>query len=187
MPSAIEPTQTITAQELAKLANDGNRYELVQGRLRRMSPSGGEHGRIAMRLALELGNHVRANRLGEVFAAETGFLIATDPDTVWAPDVAFVSQSRLDALPSLQGYLPLAPDMLAEVVSPRDTYSEVKEKALAWVAAGVRLVLVVDSQTRTMQAYFAKDRIDELSLADTLDARDIVSGWTLAVASVFGQ
>ena len=182
-----ESTRIMTARELAELPDKGARRELVDGRLRMMSPAGGEHGRIAMRLALDLGNHVQANKLGVVFAAETGFIIATAPDTVRAPDVSYVSRHRLSELSSLEGYLPLAPDFVAEVVSPNDSYSDVNDKVVAWLDAGVRLVLVVESKTRTMQAYFAKDDVVELSNSDALNARDVVSGWTLSVAEIFAQ
>ena len=84
-------TNPMTAQQLAALPDDGKRYELVRGELHMMSPAGHEHGRVAMRLGSQLEQHVRGHQLGTVYAAETGFLIAREPDTVRAPDVAFVS------------------------------------------------------------------------------------------------
>ena len=100
----MAPTRTLmTADELLRLPDDGQRHELVAGELRTMSPSGGGHGRLAGRFTISLGQHVRAHHLGEVLAAETGFLLATDPDTVRAPDVAFVSSERAGPLVLVRG------------------------------------------------------------------------------------
>ncbi len=150
-----------------------------------MSPAGSEHGRIAANVLLSLAQHVKQKKLGTVYAAETGFLLGTGPDTVRAPDVAFVRKERLDELGPVAGYLPLAPDFVAEVVSPNDSYSQVKEKASAWIDAGVHMVLVVDPVTRTVQVYRSADNIVSLNREQQLDASDVVSGWSLSVADIF--
>lgn len=80
-----------TAEDLFEMPEDGFRYELVQGVLRKMSPAGGEHGEISLFLGGHLMLHVRKHRLGAAYGAETGFKIRTNPDTVLAPDVAFVT------------------------------------------------------------------------------------------------
>ena len=133
--------QVATAAELERLPDDGFRYELVCGELRKMTPAGNEHGRIAALLTVSLGQHVLANRLGSIYAAETGFRLASDPDTVRAPDAAFVSQARLDAVGAVAGYWPGAPDLVVEVVSPGDRYGEVAEKVADWLAAGTQMVV----------------------------------------------
>ena len=101
-----------------------------------MSPAGGRHGRIAGKLFLRIGNIVEQHDLGQTFAAETGFLLERNPDTVRAPDMSFVSYGSLGEFTDHAGYLPLAPDLVAEVVSPNDTSSEVEEKAISWISAG---------------------------------------------------
>ena len=127
MSTAVE---TITAEELLKMPDDGFRYELIRGELKKMPPPGHVHGRVAMKFGWRLAQHVKANNLGIVYAAETGFLLETDPDTVRAPDCAFVSRERLAAIGDAEGYLPGAPDIPVEVISPGDTYTEVEEKAI---------------------------------------------------------
>jgi hypothetical protein len=112
--------QQVTADELFHMPDDGFRYELVQGELRRMNPAGNVHGRIAVRITWRLAQYVEENRLGTVYAAETGFRLASDPDTVRAPDVAFVSQARVEAVGEVEGFWPEAPDLAVEVVSPGD-------------------------------------------------------------------
>jgi|SRR5215218_3860766 len=115
--------QQVTADELLHMPDDGFRYELVQGELRRMAPAGNVHGRVAMNIGISLGNYVKAHDLGTVYAAETGFRLAEDPDTVRAPDVAFVSRPRVEAVGEAEGFWPEAPDLAVEVASPGDSYT----------------------------------------------------------------
>jgi Uma2 family endonuclease len=176
----------MTADKLMAFPTDGHRYELVQGELRMMSPAGGRHGRIALLIARRLGDHVEKHQLGETFAAETGFLLRTDPDTVRAPDVAFVSTQRLGDMADFPGYLPVAPDLVVEVVSPADRSSEVEEKCLDWIAAGVSVVLVVDPQTRTIREYRSSQRI-QVCAEGWLELNDIIPGFRLDVGEIFAK
>jgi Uma2 family endonuclease len=177
--------QTTTADELLRMPDDGFRYELVRGELRKMSPAGHKHGRIAMKVATPLDNHVTANKLGAVYAAETGFLISSDPDTVRAPDVAFVSQTRLDEVGDVEGYWPGVPDLVVEVISPGDTYTEVEEKVLEWLEAGALMVVVVNPRKRAVTVYRSLTDIIVLTEGDTLDGGNVVPGWTMAVKDIF--
>src|SRR5256885_1445334 len=145
--------QTTTAEELLRMPDDGFRYELVKGELKKMSPAGHKHGKLAMRVGSPLFQHVEAHNLGVVYGAETGFRISSAPDTVRAPDVAFVSQKRLDEVGDVEGYWPGAPDLVVEVISPGDTYSEVEEKASEWLSAGARMVIIINPRKRTVTVY----------------------------------
>ncbi|RMF83685.1 MAG: Uma2 family endonuclease, partial [Nitrospinota bacterium] len=122
-----EAKTLLTADQLFHLPDDGFCYELVKGELRRMPPAGGEHGAIVMRLSLLLGRFIQDNALGVALGAETGFLIGTDPDTVRAPDFAFVRRDRVpeDGIP--EGFWPGPPDLAVEVISPTDTYAAIEE------------------------------------------------------------
>ena len=182
MSTAANPT---TAEQLAKMPADGKRYELVNGELRMMSPAGGQHGRIAMKIGRMLGNHVADNSLGEVFAAETGFLLSTNPDTVRAPDAAFVNTAAFEQINEIRGFLPVAPDLVIEVVSPSDTSSEVEEKANSWIGYGVKLALVVDPNNNSIRVYRERGVIQAYFAGDTVDAGDVVAGWQFAVDEVF--
>ena len=130
--------QRSTASELFEMPDDGFRYELVKGELRRMSPSGGEHGATVVNITLLLGQHVKADKLGICFGAETGFKIASDPDTVRAPDVAFIRRERIPESGLPRKFWPGAPDLAVEVLSPGDTRREVDEKVADWLEAGAR-------------------------------------------------
>ncbi len=181
-------TQTlITVEQLAAMPEDGIRRELVNGELRMMSPGGWRHGRIGGRLYRALANHVIAYNLGDVGTLDPGFILARNPDTVLAPDVAFISSSRLGQLGDDAGFLPLVPDLVAEVVSPSDTKAEVEAKTQAWLGAGVRLVLVVDPDSKTIRAARPQGHIEEFHTGQCIDCGDVVPGWTLDVDEVFAR
>jgi len=177
--------QHVTADVLLRMPDDGFRYELVQGELRRMSPAGFHHGRLIMNIATPLDQHVRTQKLGTVCAAETGFLLATEPDTVRAADVAFIRQERIEPEAEPEGYWPGAPDLAVEVVSPNDLYTEVDEKVTDWLDAGTRMVVVVNPRKRTVTVYRSLHQIEVLREQDVLDGSDIVRGWSLPVAAIF--
>ena len=167
------------------MPDDGFRYELVEGELRRMSPASHHHGRIILNLSAPLHHFVRANRLGAVYAAETGFQIASNPDTVLAPDVAFVRQERVEAAGSAAGYYPGAPDVAAEVISPHDLYTEVEEKVIAWLDGGTSMVLIINPRKRIVTVYRSRSNITVLAEDDTIDGGEVVPGWTMPVRDIF--
>jgi len=177
--------QKITAEELLRLPDDGFRYELVTGALRKMPPAGSEHGNLAMEVGGQLWQHVKTHRLGKVFTAEPGFHLASNPDTVRAPDVAFVSQERIEEVGLVRGYWPGAPDLAIEVISPNDTYTEVEEKVFAWLDAGTRMVVVVNPRQQTVTVYRSRTEIANLTETDTLEGQNVVPGWTLPVKDLF--
>ncbi|MDQ3459237.1 MAG: Uma2 family endonuclease [Deinococcota bacterium] len=179
-------TRPVTAEELLMMPDDGFLYELLRGELRKMSPAGHQHGKVAMRIGWRLARHVVANDLGEVYAAETGFKIASNPDTVRAPDVALVSRPRVEAVGDVEGYWPGAPDMAAEVLSPEDTYTELEEKVVEWLSAGTCMVIVLDPRKRTATVYRSLTDIVILSEERALDGGEVVPGWTVPVAELFG-
>lgn len=182
----MEKTKTrMTAEELIRLPGDGKRRELVEGELREMNPAGGRHGSVAATLAILLGQHVRSRRLGVVLAAETGFRISRDPDTVRAPDVSFVARECVPPDGPPEGYWDLAPDLAAEVVSPNDTAAEVQSKVQMWLDAGVRLVWVVYPATRSVMVYESPKEIRSLAAGDTLGGGEVVPGFGRQVAGIF--
>ena len=182
MSTAVE---TITAEELLKMPDDGFRYELIRGELKKMPPPGFTHGRVAMKFGWRLAQHVETNNLGVVCAAETGFVLSRDPDTVRAPDCAFVSRERLAAIGDVEGYLPGAPDLAVEVISPGDTYTEVEEKAIEWLANGSAIVLVLNPRKRTVTIYRSLTDITILDQNAVLDISDVVADFKVSVKDLF--
>ncbi len=177
--------RTFTADELLQLPDDGFRYELVKGELVKMAPAGREHGVLAMRIGWRLAQHVEANNLGEVVAAETGFKLASDPDSVRAPDAAFVRRERVAEAGDARGFWSGAPDLAVEVVSPGDTYTEVEDKVLEWLDAGTLMVVVVNPRQRTVTLYRSRSDIVILTQDDILDGKDVVPGWSLPIQELF--
>ncbi|HZS48377.1 MAG TPA: Uma2 family endonuclease [Blastocatellia bacterium] len=177
--------QPVTANELLSMTDDGFRYELIKGELRKTSPSGNKHGRTASRINGSLDPFVSKNKLSAVYAAETGFLISTDPDTVRAPDVAFIAQSRLDEIGDMEGFLPCAPDFVVEVISPSDTYAEVEEKVFHWLSAGSRVVAVANGRNRTVTIYRSRTNVVILTGDDILEVNDILPGWSITIKDIF--
>ena len=184
MPTNVFPRLT-TADELFRTPADGYRYELIEGKLSMMSPAGGRHGRIAFRIARLLDIHVEQQQLGVVFAAETGFLLSSAPDTVLAPDVAYVERSRHESLNDPVAYIPLAPDLAIEVLSPSDRFSRVESKSFAWLDAGSKLVLLVDPETESIHAYRSRKQIEVFQRHETIDCSDAVPGWSVTIEQVF--
>ncbi|MCB9878770.1 MAG: Uma2 family endonuclease [Planctomycetes bacterium] len=182
MPRMLVPP-AFTADQLLELREPGVRHELVRGELRRMSPSGHWHGAVGAEIAGLLHAFVRAHRMGRVYGAETGFLLAHDPDTVRAPDAAFVRTARV--APPGPGYFPGPPDLAVEVASPSDRYSEVHEKALSWLDHGTHTVWVVEPMARTVTVLRARDDMRALRENDLLDGGDLLPGFSCAVAALF--
>lgn len=177
--------QRSTASELYAMPDDGFRYELVKGELRRMSPSGSEHGAIIINVSMFLAQYVRANKLGVCFGAETGFKLASDPDTVRAPDVAFIRQERIPESGITKKFWPGAPDLAVEVLSPGDTYSEVNEKVQDWLTAGTRAVWIVDPRRRIVSVYSSMKDVTFFSEEDELDGGNVVPGFRCQVSEIF--
>lgn len=177
--------QIFNADQLFAMPNDGNRYELVKGALIMRSPAGSERGWIAGRIFKRLATHVEDFDLGRAYAAETGFKITSSPDTVRAPDACFVSHERLATVESTRSYLPLAPDLVVEVVSPNDTSSEVEAKAEEWLNAGTDIVLVADPMNLTIRVYQEGSKIRLLRAGDTFEAGEVCGNWTLNINDAF--
>jgi len=167
----------LTADDLLALNIQDKRTELVRGQLVVREPAGFRHGAIAAELTARLADFVRARALGVVVAAETGFKLSSNPDTVRAPDIGFISMARVPS-PLPRGYASLAPDLAVEVLSPDDRPGDVLAKVSDWLSAGSRLVWVVDPDRRVARLYRA-DGSESLVLADgALEGEDVLPGFT---------
>jgi len=181
-------TQYMTEDDLLRMPDDGNRYELVKGELRQMSPTGYDHGRCTGKLHGFLASHVYPNKLGDVIAAETGFIIARTPEgrvTVRAADIAFVAKGRIPANANTAKYLELAPDLIVETLSPSDTAFEVEEKIAAWLNAGARVALTMNPASRSIMIYRSLHDIVRLTDQDELDLDDVIPGFRCRVSDIF--
>ncbi|MGH9259385.1 MAG: Uma2 family endonuclease [Acidimicrobiales bacterium] len=172
----MPPADLQTAEDLLRFREPGKTAELVRGGLIVREPPGTGHGGCAARLTVRVGTFVERHDLGAVFAQDTGFKIARDPDTVRALDVAFVARDRLSQIPN-EGYAELAPDWVAEIVSRGDRPGEVLEKVGQWLSAGVRLVWVLDPLQPHARVYRPDGTVSTLGPDDELDGEDIFPGF----------
>ncbi|MEP7199783.1 MAG: Uma2 family endonuclease [Chloroflexota bacterium] len=181
----MAPARLVTAAELERMPQPDAHVELVKGEIITMPPTGHEHGKIHLRLGALLHNFVRLRKLGETYGAETGFTLTRNPDTVRAPDVAFVTAERVARQQRREGYFDGAPDLAVEVVSPNDTAEEVEDKVIDYLQAGTRLVWVVRPRAHTITVYRSLDHVRVLTMKDTLDGDDVLPGFAVAVKEIF--
>ena len=176
----------MTAEELLRTRIPGKRTELVRGTLVVTEPPGTWHGIVSARLAIRIGQHVLAAHAGEVAGQDTGFRIESDPDTVRAPDVAFVSHERLAGV-SPHGYAAIAPDLAVEVLSPNDRPADVLTKVSDWLRAGVRLVWVIDPDRRIARVHRADGTIDVVREDGALDGEGVLPGFRCVLGELLNS
>ncbi len=182
----MSTTTFVTADELLAMPTGmGKRYELVAGELRVMSPAGWRHGKIISRLHVRLAYYVEAHDLGVAFGAETGFRLASNPDTVRAPDISFITKQHLPEREPGEGFWPGAPDLAVEVLSPDDRTGEVNEKIEAWLSAGCAAVWIVDPKLKTVTVYNSRSNIEVKALGEILLGDPILPGFECAVDELF--
>lgn len=180
-------TVYVTAEDLPYLAPEEGLCELVAGEIVREPAPGEEHGWVAGSLLALLGRFVREHRLGRLYAAETGFVVARDPDTVRAPDAAFVSAERLATTPRRGPYFEGAPDLAVEVLSPGNAPRAMAAKVRDYLSAGARAVWVVDPGPQTVTVHRPGRVPETLSRRDTLGGGSILPGFELPVRQIFEE
>lgn len=181
----MSATTPVTAEQLLRMPNDGFRYELVAGELKKMPPSDWRHGAVGGQLHSLLGLRILRDRAGRIFLAKTGFLLSRDPDTVRAPDIAFIRKDHLPASPPREAFWPGAPDLAVEVASPGDTVREIDDKVKAWLDAGAMAVWVVNPAWQSVTVYRSTTDIRVLTVNDELTGDEIVPGFRCRVGEIF--
>lgn len=185
--------------ELSQLAeNEGKRFDLIEGVLYEMSPAGWKHGGLTQRLATKISNFSDASGLGEVYAAETGFILHKNPDpngkdTVVGPDIAFIAAARIPAELPETGYVPFAPDFAVEVVSPGNTAEEMDAEIEAYMRYGTRLLWVMYPKAK--KVFVCRPNPDDpntftgrhVGIDEMLDGGEVLPGFKVAVREIFGE
>jgi Uma2 family endonuclease len=177
-----DPIYTLTEYE--RLPEEEGKVELVEGRLVREPLPNAEHAWLASELTGRIREHVRKKRLG-LTLAEAGFVLADDPPTVRGPDIAFIARVNLPARGFPRVFWTIPPDLAVEIVSPSNTRAEIREQVLEYLAAGTRLVWVVEPRTRSVTTYRSRTEVRRLTGSDTLDGLDVLPGFSLPVAELF--
>ena len=173
----------VTADDLLRTHVPDKRTELVRGVLLVREPSGSRHGLVTMNLGAELAVYAKRTGAGGVYAAESGFKLASDPDTVRAPDIAFVSRERLPPA-STTGYPTLAPDLAVEVLSPGDRPGDVLAKVADWLSAGTRLVWVLDAARRLARVYRDDGSETVVTAEGALEGEEVLPGFSCSLVSI---
>ncbi|VAW31850.1 hypothetical protein MNBD_CHLOROFLEXI01-4211 [hydrothermal vent metagenome] len=174
----------MTAEELAKLPPEQNRGELIRGEFFSMSPAGHSHGSIASNILSFIAVFVREHRLGKTYAAETGFLLTKNPDTVRAPDAAFVRAERLASQPAV-GFFDGPPDLAVEVISPSETINDVESKVIDYLEAGTELIWLIYPRIQTVTIYRSLTDVEILTIDDLLDGGKLLSGFSVSLREIF--
>lgn len=175
----------LTAEELERMPQSNAHIELVNGKIVSSPLHGHEHGAIAGAIGSFIHAFVRQNKLGFAYATGTGFILSRNPDTVRAPDAAFVTNDRVAQQKREQGFFDGAPDLAVEVTSPEDTVEETETKILEYLQAGTRLVWVVHPRTKTITVYRSLQNVRVLTENDTLDGADVLQGFAVHVKEIF--
>ncbi len=177
----------LTAQDLWRLGEGDVRRELVNGEIIEMTPTGGIHGEITLRIGRWLAEHVERHGSGKVVAGDVGFVLNLphDPERVRAPDVAFISAQRLPEGRLPEGFLRGAPGLAVEVLSPSDNPVDVQQKVRDYLEAGARLVWVVAPQAKSVTVYRANGSARLLREQDPLEGEDVLPGLTIPLGDVF--
>ncbi|MGH7506004.1 MAG: Uma2 family endonuclease [Longimicrobiales bacterium] len=179
-------TGPVTLEQYVRTPDPDERLEVVRGRMIREPRPGNEHGKVQACIATLLVPYVRERKLGDVLT-DAGFVLATDPLTVRAPDVAFVARGRYpdDRLPT--GLAHLAPDLAVEIVSPNDRAADVQEKVDAYLESGTRLVWVVYPRTRQVVVFHASEDVRVIPADGEVDGGDVLEGFRATVGQLLGD
>jgi len=179
----MSPAALMTVDELLYVGIPDKRVELVRGTLVVREPPGYTHGRVTVNLAVRLAAHLEATGALQVLVAETGFTLATNPDTVRGPDLAVLRRDKIP-VPEPRGYLELRPDLVVEVLSPGERAGEILAKVADWLSAGTKLVWVIDPERRVTRVYRA-DGSETIVTADSaLDGEDAVPSFSCPLAGI---
>ena len=181
--SSSSPPSLITGEELAAMGDIG-RTELVKGEIIHLMPTGHPHGFYEVNLATFLNVFVRTHQLGRVLGGEVGIYTHRQPDTVRGADVAFISHERLAQVQS-KSFLDVCPELIVEVMSPDDAWSEVHEKLEEYFAVGAKLLWVVDPRRQRVQVYHSLTDLEILTAQDTLTGGEVLPGFQVPVAELF--
>jgi Uma2 family endonuclease len=184
-PTAQVEPKTITGDELFAMGDIGP-CELVDGRIVPMAPTGGEHGRVEVRLGSRLEIFVRQKGIGWVVGGEVGIYTHRNPDTVRAADIAFISKERAPDGPP-KGFMDVSPDLIVEIISPNDRWQDMRRKLSEYFSIGVQQVWIVEPETHSALVYRSVADITTLTESDTLIGDGPLAGFKLPVADIFAK
>lgn len=183
----LTQTRLMTAEEFLTRAPQDKRSELVKGEMIVMDPAGEEHGSEGMALAWRLAQFIATHKLGRSYMAETGFVLSRNPDTVRAPDFAFVSKERVPQGSRRRGFFEGAPDLAMEVASPHESAEDIQDKVIDYLSAGTRMVIYMHPRSKTITIYRSLSDIRVLTIQETLDGGDVLPGFRVPLREIYSE
>lgn len=185
---ATTGTKLMTAEELLAMPEIHCRYELIRGRVIERQFGGAREGIASSRIFLNLAVYAEQRDLGMVLTGRAGYQIEFAPDHVRAPSIAFIKRERLGLVErDYQGYFPAAPDIVIENATTSDTYQYMDNKVQDWLTAGAGMVIVVNADNKSVMVHHSLKQADRLTQGDTLDGGNVLPGWSMPVADIFGK
>jgi len=178
-------TRLMTIEDLELLPDDGQHYELIDGELITMPPTGEEHNDSSLSLLRQFLAYVDATGIGQLYIATQGFVLQRDPDTLLEPDIAIVVSERLRPVEERTGYVPGWPDFVVEIVSPSGRRGRIERKIRTYLDAGVRLLWLVDPPSRSVTIFRIDGSVEVLGQDDTIDGEDIIPGFQASIREIF--
>jgi Uma2 family endonuclease len=179
----MSTTKLMTSEELLAMGEDFH-YELFRGELRPLMTTKPKHGRVAGHFVARLSVYGEFGETGVVYTAEVGFTLEREPDTVFAPDIAYFRSDRAPTGAEAERFTEIPPDVAIEVLSPSNTRPEMLERSDIFLAAGVRLVLIADPDRQIIEAR-DKDGARVFRMGDQLAGLDALPGFDVPVAAFF--
>jgi Uma2 family endonuclease len=191
--------RTFTAEEFAQLADDGNRYELVAGKVLQMPPPRNIHGQIQGFIITLLNVYLWQAGIGGSARTETGYVLSVpgEADTVLGPDVSYIAPGRLEATSGDETYEHIAPDWVIEIASPSQSRKELLEKVRVYLAAGVKLVWLVWPAPQFIEVWQGNDatiataqqgaitRSAVFTANDTITGTDVLPDFACTLTDIF--
>ena len=184
MPVLIED-KLIPAAEFALLDDNVQRSELVRGRIVEMNMPAPRHGYICGNTCFYLKLYLVDQDRRRVMTNDSGVVTEHDPDTVRGADVCYYSYDRLPRGPLPKGYVDVVPELVFEVRSPSDRWSEILQKVSEYLRAGVTAVCVLDQQTETAHVYYQNEQPQKHTAEQELTFPNILPGFCVRVGQLF--
>ena len=177
-------TKLWTIEDLEAMEDNGARFELLRDELIEMPVPKLEHGVLVGRLMRAFSDFVEEFDLGFV-VNNCAFGLRREPDSLLIPDVAYISTERMPpGNTNWELYLG-PPDAAVEVVSPSDSAPDVHDKILELLESGVRVVIAVWPQSRTISVHRPGGATREFRIGDVLEIDDVLPGFRFSVADLF--
>lgn len=172
-------TRTTTAADLYAMGSDA-RFELIQGELVSVSPASFKTNLVLGNMYFAIRSFVQSREMGYVSVAEAGFLVETNPDTVVAPDVAYIARDRMPKPIPDRGYLPVVPDLIVEVISPTDERHDIQTKKALFARIVVPLVWWIDPRREAASIHIPGQVIQTIDRTGQFDGGNVLPGFRMA-------